>query len=98
NPALGADQVVTAPQAARIAELPLAQGDRVRRGDLLVRFDIPSLRSDAASRGSELAQAEARLVTAREAETRVGGLFARGIAARKEVEESGRALREAEAA
>lgn len=98
SPALGADQVVTAPQAGRIADLPRTEGDPVRKGDLLVRFDIPSLRSEAASRSSELAQAEARLVTAREAYTRVSGLLERGIAARKEVEEAERALREAEAA
>ena len=42
TPAPGADLVVTAPEAARIAEMPHAEGERVRKGDLLVRFDIPT--------------------------------------------------------
>ncbi|HEY8021355.1 MAG TPA: biotin/lipoyl-binding protein, partial [Thermoanaerobaculia bacterium] len=46
KPAPGAELQVTAPQAARIAEMPKAEGDRVRKGDLLVRFDIPSLDAD----------------------------------------------------
>ena len=44
TPAPGADLVVTAPEPARIAEMPKAEGDRVRRGDLLVRFEIPVAR------------------------------------------------------
>ena len=45
----GAELVVTAPEAARIVELPKAEGDRVRTGDLLVRFEIPSLTAGATS-------------------------------------------------
>jgi membrane fusion protein (multidrug efflux system) len=98
KPAAGAELQVTAPQAARIAEMPRAEGDRVRKGDLLVRFDIPSLAADAAGRRSDLAQSEARLANARAAATRVQGLFQRGIAARKEVEDARRELADAEAA
>ena len=43
TPAPGAELVVVAPEAARIAEIPHAAGDRVRRGDLLVRFEIPNV-------------------------------------------------------
>ena len=35
----GADWTITAPEAARIVEIPKAEGDRVKPGDLLVRFD-----------------------------------------------------------
>src|SRR5262249_34361512 len=45
DPAPGADWTVTAPQAARLAELPWATGDKVRKGAVLVRFDAPSLRA-----------------------------------------------------
>ena len=94
----GAELVVTAPEAARIAELPRAEGDRVRPGDLLVRFEIPSLTAGAASGKAAIEQAQARVENAKAAATRVAGLFERGVAARKEVEDAERELREANAA
>ena len=94
----GAELIVTAPEAARIVEMPKAEGDRVRAGDLLVRFEIPSLTAEAASGRAAIDQAEARVENARAAATRVAGLFERGVAARKEVEDADRELREANAA
>jgi len=94
----GAELIVTAPEAARIAELPKAEGDRVRTGDLLVRFEIPSLTAGATSSRAAIEQAQARVENAKAAATRVQGLFERGVAARKEVEDSNRELREANAA
>lgn len=94
----GGELLVTAPEAARIAELPKAEGDTVRAGDLLVRFDIPSLSAGAASSRAGIEQAQARVENARAASARVAGLFERGVAARKEVEDAERELREAEAA
>jgi len=93
----GAELLVVPPQEARIAELPKSLGDRVRRGELLVRFEIPSLEADAAARRSDLARAQAQLETARQAAERLAGLFERGIAARKEVEDARRDLAQAEA-
>lgn len=98
EPAPGADQVVTAPEAARIAEMPKAEGDRVRRGDLLVRFDIPSLRADTEARRAAVAKAEAMVRNAKAAQARARDLFDRGVAARKEVEDADRDVAEAEAA
>jgi len=92
KPAAGAELLVTPPQDARIAEIPKAVGDRVRRGELLVRFQIPSLEADAASKRSDLARAEAQLRTAQQNVTRLTGLLQRGIAARKEVEDAQRDL------
>ncbi len=97
KPATGADLVVTAPQSARIAEMPKGVGERVRRGDLLVRFDIPSLQADAASRRADVARAESRLTVARANFERLEGLFNRGIAAKKEVEDARRELADSEA-
>jgi len=97
KPAPGAELLVTPPQDARIAELTKAVGDRVRRGELLVRFQIPSLEADAASKRSDLARAEAQLRTAQQNVTRLTGLLQRGIAARKEVEDAQRDLALAEA-
>ena len=98
RPAPGAELIVTAPQAARILELPKAEGDPVRQGDVLARFEIPALDAEVASRQAELRQARARLESARAAAARAEGLFERGIAARREVEETERDLAEAQAA
>jgi RND family efflux transporter MFP subunit len=97
KPATGAELVVTAPQSARIAEMPKGVGERVRRGDLLVRFDIPSIQADTAARGAEVARGEARLTQARSNFERLQGLFERGIAAKKEVEDARRELADAQA-
>jgi len=93
----GADQVVIAPQPSRIAEIPKADGDRVSAGDLLVRFEIPSLTSDVATHHAEVTRAQARLENARSAQTRAHDLFDRGVAARKEVEDADRELADAQA-
>lgn len=97
-PAPGADLIVTAPEAARIAEMPKAEGDTVKRGDLLVRFDIPSLAAGTAGRTAEVERARARLQNAEAARTRAHDLFDRGVAARKEVEDADRELLDAQAA
>lgn len=94
----GGELLVTAPEAARIAELPKAEGDTIRPGDLLVRFEIPSLTAGAAASRAGIEQAQARVENAKAAAARVSGLFERGVAARKEVEDAERELRESEAA
>lgn len=94
----GAELVVTAPDSARIAAMPKAEGDRVRSGDLLVRFDIPTLSAGAGSARAGIEQAMARLDNAKAAADRLEGLFQRGVAARKEVEDAQRELRDANAA
>jgi RND family efflux transporter MFP subunit len=93
----GADLLVIAPEPARIAEIPHAEGDRVRRGDVLVRFEIPSYTADVATKRGEVTRAQARLQNARAAQTRAHDLFDRGIAARKEVEDADRELADAQA-
>ena len=87
---------MTAPEAARIAELPKAEGDRVRAGDLLVRFEIPSLTAGVGAARAAIEQAQARVENAKAAAARVAGLYERGVAARKEVEDADRELREAD--
>jgi membrane fusion protein (multidrug efflux system) len=97
KPATGAELLVTAPQSARIVEMPKGVGERVRRGDLLVRFDIPALQADAASRRADVARGQSRLTVARANFDRLRGLFERGIAARREVDDAKRELSDAEA-
>ena len=94
----GAELAITAPQPARVMEIPHGEGDRVGRGDLLVRFEIPSLAADVAARESALAQANARVANAQAARDRLAGLQERGVAARREVDDAERDLAEARAA
>jgi RND family efflux transporter MFP subunit len=97
-PAPGAELIVVAPEAARVAEIPHASGDRVRRGDLLVRFEIPASAAEVQKQQAEVARAEAGLANAKTAQTRARDLFDKGVAARKEAEDATRALADAEAA
>src|SRR6185295_7508331 len=98
QPAPGADWTITAPEAARIAELPKAEGDAVSVGDLLVRFDIPTLPAELESKKSAVLQAKAQLTQATASLNRVTPLVAQGVAAPRDVEEARRAVDEATAA
>jgi RND family efflux transporter MFP subunit len=97
TPAPGADLVVVAPESARILEMPRAVGDRVRRGDLLVRFEIPTAAAEVQRQAAEVTRGQATIDNARAALTRARELFERGVAARKEVEEATRGVADAEA-
>ena len=97
-PAPGGELIVVAPEPARIAEMPKAEGDAVRVGDVLVRFDIPTLASGVAGSRADVAQARARVDSTRAAVERLTGLVERGIAAQRELEEARRDGKEAEAA
>lgn len=94
----GADWTITAPEAARIVEMPKAEGDRVKTGDLLVRFEIPSLQTDVATRQGELRTAQAGVTNAQANVTRLTTLVQHGVAAQKELEDAQRQLAEAQAA
>jgi RND family efflux transporter MFP subunit len=97
-PAPDADLVVVAPEPSRIAAIPKAEGDRVRRGDLLVQFEIPATAADVANKNAEVTRARARLANAKAAQARAHDLFDRGVAARKDVEDADRDLADEEAA
>src|SRR5579884_1047803 len=91
----GADWTITAPEAARIVDMPKAEGDRVKPGDLLVRFEIPSLQTDLATRRSETQAAQAHVTNAQANVTRLTTLVEHGVAAEKELEDARRELAEA---
>ncbi len=97
TPESGADWTITAPEAARIAELPKAEGDAVNVGDLLVRFEIPTMTADVTAKQADVAQAGAKVDAAKAALARVTGLVDRGIAARKEQEAATLDLAQAQA-
>jgi len=97
-PAPEGELIVIAPEPGRIAEIPRAEGDRVARGDVLVRFEIPSLPAEVQRQTAEVQRAEAALASARFNQTRQHELFDRGIAARKDVEDSDRQVADSQAA
>jgi RND family efflux transporter MFP subunit len=98
NPAPNAELLVVAPEPARIVDITKAEGDRVRRGEVLVRFEIPTLNADAISKGAEVTAAAARLENAKANQVRLRDLFERGVASRKEVEDANREVSDTEAA
>jgi RND family efflux transporter MFP subunit len=98
SPSPGADLVVIAPEPARIAEIPHAEGDRVQQGDILVRFEIPNTAAEVQRQVAEVQRAQASLANAKANQTRGHDLFDRGVAARKDVEDADRAVADAEAA
>jgi cobalt-zinc-cadmium efflux system membrane fusion protein len=93
----GADWTITAPEPARIVDLPKAEGDPVKPGDLLVRFEIPALQTDVATRAAEKQSAQARVENAQANVTRLATLVEHGVAAQKELEDARRELAEAKA-
>jgi multidrug efflux pump subunit AcrA (membrane-fusion protein) len=97
TPAAGAEFIVTAPEPARILEIPPAEGNRVARGDVLVRFDVPSAAAEAARHQAEIARAEALVENARIAQARARELVERGIISRREMENADREVADAQA-
>lgn len=97
TPGPGAAFIATALEPARILDLPRAVGDRVARGDLLIRFEMPSAGADTARQRAEIARAQARLENARVAHTRSRELLERGVISRREMEDADRDLADAQA-
>ena len=98
TPAPGAELIVIAPEAARIAEIHLGEGERVKRGDVLVRFEIPGAAAEVEKQAAEVKRAQASVTNATANLTRAQDLFKRGVAARKEVEDAERQIADAQAA
>lgn len=92
----GAELTVVAPAAARIAALPHAEGDTVKAGEVLVRFDIPSLAADVEANRAKVTQALARVAAAKANVARLRSLLEQGVAAPRDVEDATRQLAESE--
>jgi len=98
NPAPEGELIVIAPESGRILDIPRAEGERVEKGDVLVRFEIPALAAEVQRQTAEVQRAQAALATAKANQTRQQQLLDRGIAARKDVEDADRTVADAEAA
>jgi membrane fusion protein (multidrug efflux system) len=81
-PTSSGDLTVAAPEPGRIVELPLKEGDSVAVGDLLVRFDLPSISQLLSTRQADVSQATARLDRAKTDAARQSDLFGRGFLSR----------------
>ena len=97
TPAAGSEFIVTAQEPGRIVELPAAEGDLVSRGDLLVRFDVPSAVAEASRHQADITRTQALLENARVAQTRARDLVERGIISRREMENADRDVADAQA-
>lgn len=72
----------------RISDLKVAEGDRVRTGELLAQIDDRTYRGQLSQAEAAEAQAKATLENARLSMTRNEDLFKRGIVARKDMEDA----------
>jgi membrane fusion protein (multidrug efflux system) len=92
----GAEVALVAPQTARIAEITKNVGDPVKSGDVLVRFEFPSLHVESIARAATVRAAELRVKNAKGIQDRVHGLIDRGAASRMEADAADREVDEAE--
>jgi membrane fusion protein (multidrug efflux system) len=82
------DVKIPAQVAGRVTEMRVAEGDRVNAGQLLAKIDDTTYRDQLAQAAATEAQARANLENARLNHARSEDLFKRGIASRKEVEDT----------
>jgi RND family efflux transporter MFP subunit len=91
------DVKVSALVAGRVNALPVAEGDTVRRGQVIAELDPQPLQDQRRQAAAAVDQAKAQVENARLNLQRNQQLFDRGIAAGKEVEDARAQLAQAEA-
>jgi RND family efflux transporter MFP subunit len=92
----GAAFAVVASQPARIADVTKNVGDAVKSGEMLVRFEFPSLSAQTAVNESAVKAADLRVKQAQLAQGRIRMLVDKGAASRAEFDDADRALAVAE--
>jgi RND family efflux transporter MFP subunit len=92
----GAAFAVVATQPARIADITKNVGDAVKSGEMLVRFEFPSLGAQTAVNESAVKAADLRVKQAQLAQGRIQMLVDKGAASRAELDDAGRELAVAE--
>ena len=93
----GADFAAVAPVEGRIVAIPKKAGDTVKAGDVLVRFEFPSLRAEGTVRAAAARRADLRLQNAKVVQARVQKLLAAGAASQRELDEADHEVSDAEA-
>ncbi len=84
----GAEFTIIAPQPARILEITRAVGDAVKTGDVIVRFEFPSLGAQTAASAATVKAADLRVQQAKLAQARVRSLLSRGAASQREMDDA----------
>jgi RND family efflux transporter MFP subunit len=97
-PAAGADWIINAPEPGIVAELPKAEGDPVAVGDIVVRFEVPSINQELASKQADLAMATSKVRAAQAELDKMNGLDKQGFVSRNDVDNARRAVTDAQAA
>ena len=97
-PSAAADWTVVAPESARIAELPHAEGETVKEGDLLVRYEIPALTAEVAAKQNDVTTATAQLDAAKKELDKISALSAQGLIARNDLDARKAAVVDAQSA
>jgi RND family efflux transporter MFP subunit len=92
----GAAFAVVATQPARIADITKNVGDAVKSGEMLVRFEFPSLGAQTAVNESAVKAADLRVKQARLVQGRIRMLVDKGAASRAELDDADRELAAAE--
>jgi hypothetical protein len=92
----GAAFAVVANQPARIADITKNVGDAVKGGEMLVRFEFPSLGAQTAVNESAVKAADLRVKQAQLVQGRIRMLVDKGAASRAELDVAGRELTVAE--
>ena len=93
----GATFTVFAAQPGRIADITKNVGDPVKGGEMLVRFDFPSLRAQTAANAAAAKAADLLVKQAQIAQERIRALVAQGAASRSELDDADRQVAAAEA-
>jgi membrane fusion protein, multidrug efflux system len=97
-PIPAADFTVYAPQPARVAALPVHEGDAVQAGDVLVRFDVDAFNDEVAARQTDVSLATVHLSAAKSEAEQSDSLYSRGIIARNVRDASQQAVAAAQTA
>jgi RND family efflux transporter MFP subunit len=92
----GAAFAVVATQPARIADITKNVGDAVKSGEMLVRFEFPSLGAQTAVNESAVKAADLRVKQAQLTQGRIRMLVDKGAASRAELDDADRELAVAE--
>jgi RND family efflux transporter MFP subunit len=82
----GADFAAIAPEPGRIVQISKAVGDEVKAGEVLVRFEFPTLLAEAPVRAAAVKIADTRLQSAKVMQARVHKLLELGAAAQREAD------------
>lgn len=85
-PSQAADWTIYAPEAGEIVELPKQEGEPVKTGDLLVRFDIESINASVSAAELALGNARSRVDAAKKELAKLEPLDAKGMVARQDMQ------------